>query len=65
MPCDRRRSGRRHTDDSKCQKCGKKECNMHYCSEEYRTFFERQSEIESELNNLFVSIRDFLDRNKV
>lgn len=64
MPCDRRHPHRRHTDSGDCQKCGKKDCSMSYCSEEYRKFYEKQQEIETELNCIFSSIKEILASNK-
>lgn len=64
MPCDRRHTGRRHTDGGKCQKCSKKNCDMHHCSDEYRSFYERQQEIESELKIIFTSIKEILNSHQ-
>lgn len=55
---------RRHTDSDKCQKCGKKDCNMQACSEEYRLFYARHQEIDYELKLIFNSIRELLNSCK-
>lgn len=58
MPCERRR----HTDSSKYQKCGKKNCNMLHCSEEYREFYERNQELQDDLKYLMYSIKEAIER---
>lgn len=63
MPCERRFEGRRHSDSKKCQKCGKKNCNMFHCSEEYRNFYSINEELQLDLKYLMVSIKEALEKD--
>ena len=59
MPCERRR----HTDSNKCQKYGKKDCNMFHCSEEYRTFYAANEELQIDLKFLIYSIKEAIEKD--